>query len=96
MDSLCIDRIICETRFGGAEKQRISIDVAITASLEKVAITDDIDYAIDYDVLIKRVRQFVKNNEFALLETLGHKLADELVAAFGVGKLSATLSRVTR
>ena len=54
---------------------------------EPAAETDSVDDTLDYKAIGKRMIAYVEESEFLLVETLAHRLAETLIAEFGIGWL---------
>lgn len=64
--------------FERGSRQRLLISLTIGADFTEAAGSDDITRAIDYTALASRVESFAREGEYALIETLAERLADEL------------------
>ena len=56
-------------------RQTVMIDLEMSADIEKAAAADSIDDTLNYKLVSKRLRQFVADSEFQLVETLAEKIA---------------------
>jgi dihydroneopterin aldolase len=65
-------------------RQTVSIDLEMGADIAKAAATDHIDDTLNYKEVAKRVRQFVGNSEFQLVETMAEKVAEIILTEFDV------------
>ena len=68
-------------------RQRVVIDLEMNCDCTRAAETDSVSDTLDYKAIGKRVIAFVEASEFHLVETLAHRLAETLVAEFGIGWL---------
>ena len=60
-------------------KQPFSIDVALYTDLSAAAASDDLADTLDYAQLYCKIRSFVEDNSFQLLETLTSRLASMIL-----------------
>jgi len=74
-------------------KQRVSIDLEMSADIRQAAATDDIAYALNYKSISKRLQDFVGGSEFLLVETMAEKVAAIVREEFGVAWLRLRLSK---
>ena len=57
-------------------KQAVVINIAMWAQLEKAIVSDDIADTVNYGTLNKRVKAFVEDSSFRLIEALAGGIAD--------------------
>ena len=65
-------------------RQTVSIDLEMGADIRKGAATDSIEDTLNYKEVAKRVKQFVGDAEFQLVETMAEKIAETILAEFDV------------
>ncbi len=65
-------------------RQTISIDLEMTSDVRKAAATDQIEDALDYKKVAKRIIAFVETAEFQLVETLAEAIANIVTHEFSV------------
>ena len=65
-------------------RQDVVIDVEMACDCALAAETDSVDDTLDYKAIGKRIIAFVETSEFFLVETLAHRLAETLIAEFGI------------
>ena len=75
------------------EKQDVIINLEIYADLKKACQSDNIDDAVDYKVLKKRIRSFVEESQFLLVEKLAQGIADICLENKSVKKTIVTLDK---
>ena len=68
-------------------RQTVAIDLEMSCDCARAAETDAVGDTLDYKAVGKRVAGFVEASEFLLVETLAHRLAETLLAEFGIGWL---------
>ncbi len=64
--------------------QTLSFDIELGTDIRKAAATDALDNTINYKAVAKRVRAFVQESRFQLVETLAERVATVLLDEFGV------------
>lgn len=98
MDIVYIRDLRIETIIGIFEWERevlqtVSIDLEMASDIRPAAASDDINDALDYKAISKRVIQFVSENHFLLVERLAEELAAVIMNEFGVPWLKLRLSK---
>ena len=68
-------------------KQPLSIDVALYTDLSAAAASDDLADTLDYAQLYCKIRSFVEDNSFQLLETLTSRLASMILEDKRISKV---------
>jgi dihydroneopterin aldolase len=69
------------------EAQPIGVDLELDyldQAMAMAARTDDITHAVDYAAIVSRVAEIGQSQEYALVETLGHRLVQMLFSEFSV------------
>lgn len=74
-------------------RQTVSFDLAMAHDNVRAATTDDIQYALNYKAVAKRVIAFVEQSEFLLVESLAEQVATLIREEFGVPWLRLTLKK---
>lgn len=74
-------------------KQTVVLDLEMATDVRKAAATDDIQDALDYKSVAKRVEHFVAESEFQLVETLAERCAQIIRDEFSVPWLRLTLNK---
>ena len=77
----CIIGIYPEER---REKQDVIINITLETDFSKAAETDEIDHAVDYKHIKKRVISLVETSEYNLIETLAERIADTCLGSDGI------------
>ncbi len=75
-------------------KQTVVLDLEMATDVRKAAATDDIQDALDYKSVAKRVERFIAESEFQLVETLAERCAQIIRDEFGVPWLRLTLNKI--
>ena len=65
-------------------RQNLRLDLEMQTDIRRAAASEDIADALDYEKISNRVRDFVEQSEFLLVETLAEQLAGLLIAEFNV------------
>jgi len=66
-------------------RQTVVIDLDMATNIRKAAETDSVEDTLNYKLVAKRVRQFVADSEYQLVETLAEKIAAIVIDEFGTG-----------
>lgn len=74
-------------------KQTVSLDLEMATDIRRAAETDDIQYAVDYKSVSKRLIAFIGESEFLLVETMAEQCASIVMEEFGVPWLRLRLSK---
>ena len=74
-------------------RQTVSLDLEMAADIRRGAATDQIDDALDYKTIGKRIIAFIEASEFQLVETLAEKVAELVLTEFNVPWLKLRLSK---
>ena len=74
-------------------RQTISLDLEMASDISKAAATDDIQYALNYKAVAKRLIAFVEQSEFLLVETMAEEIAKIVMSEFQVPWLKLRLSK---
>ncbi len=61
---------------------RVIVDVELEYDLTQAGVSDDLRNTINYSDVFKTVRAQVEDQNFSLLEGLGHKIAEAVLAKF--------------
>jgi dihydroneopterin aldolase len=90
---LCVETVIGIYDWERQIKQTVSIDLDMGADIRKAAATDNIEDALNYKAVAKRLIQFVGESRFLLVETLAERIADIVLDEFPVPWLRLRLSK---
>ncbi len=90
---LQIDTIIGIYDWEREVRQTVSLDVEMAADISKAAASDDIQYALNYKSVAKRIIGFVEGSEFLLVETMAEQIAQIIRDEFSVPWLRLRLSK---
>lgn len=98
MDIVYINDLKIETIIGIYDwerevKQTVSLDIEMAHDISRAAETDDIQYALNYKAVAKRLISFVSESEFLLVESLAEQIAGIIQSEFNVPWLRLSLSK---
>lgn len=74
-------------------KQTIALDIEMAFDIGQAAKTDDIQYALDYKSVSKRIISFVEDSQFYLVEKLIVEIANIIQTEFHVPWVKITLNK---
>jgi dihydroneopterin aldolase len=75
-------------------KQPVVLDLEMGADVARAAATDQIQDALDYKAVSKRLKQFVTQSRFELVETLAERCAGIIREEFGVPWVRLRLNKI--
>jgi len=98
MDTIFITDLRAEAIIGiydweREKKQTVSVDLEMSTDITKAAATDNIESALNYKAISKRIEQYISESEFQLVETLAEKLSEVVRNEFNVQWLRLTLHK---
>lgn len=93
INDLRIDTIIGIYEWEREVRQTVSLDLEMAHNISRAAETDDIQFALNYKAVAKRVIAFVETSQFLLIETLAETVAQLIMTEFAVPWLSLTLHK---
>ena len=74
-------------------RQTVSIDLEMAADIARAAKNDSIEDTLNYKSVAKRVKQFVEDSEFQLVETMAEKIAETVLAEFELPWIEVRVSK---
>jgi dihydroneopterin aldolase len=74
-------------------KQIVSLDLQMAHDIQKAAATDDIEHALDYKSVAKRLISFIEASEFLLVERMAEEIARIVLEEFSVPWLRLRVSK---
>lgn len=74
-------------------QQTVVLDIEMAYDINKAAETDDIEYALDYKKVSKRIIGFVEQSQFFLVEKLAVEIVSIIQNEFGVPWVKLTLNK---
>lgn len=75
-------------------KQPVVLDIEMSGDIARAAASDKIEDTLDYKAISKRLKQFVSESRFELVETLAERCAAIIREEFGVGWVRLKLDKV--
>jgi dihydroneopterin aldolase len=84
INDLKIDTIIGIYDWEREVRQIISLDLEMGADIRQAAATDDIQYALNYKAVSKRLIEFIEGSEFLLVETMAEQVSEIIRQEFKV------------
>ncbi len=94
IEDLRIETIIGIYDWERKVKQTIALDIEMAADNTKPAATENIDDALNYKAVAKRLIAFTEDSQFQLVETLAEKLVDIILTEFDVPWCHLKLSKL--
>ena len=88
-----IDAVIGIWDWEKRNPQTISIDLEMQTDTNKASQSDSIEDALDYKAVSKRVKQFIQESQFNLIETLAENVAKIILEEFDVLWLQLRISK---
>lgn len=74
-------------------KQEVSLDLEMGADISKAAATDDIQYALNYKEVSKRIISLIEASEFQLVEAMAETVTRVVMEEFSVPWVKLRLSK---
>jgi len=74
-------------------KQTVIVDIDIDADVRAAALSDSIDDTLNYKLVAKRVRAFIIESRYHLVEALTENIAMLIIAEFDVAWVRVALSK---
>lgn len=74
-------------------RQTVVLDLEMGCDIRGAALTDNIDDALDYKAVGKRLIEFIQGAEFQLVETLAERVAEIVLHEFDVPWLRLTVNK---
>ena len=94
IEDLRIDTIIGIYDWEREVKQTIALHIEMAADNTKPASTENIDDALNYKAVAKRMIAFTEESQFQLVETLAEKLVAIIICEFNVPWCRLKLSKL--
>lgn len=76
-------------------RQRLLIDLEFDTDAQRIAATDNLDAALDYGVIARRVNDIVADSRCRLIESLADQIAQRLLAEFSMDRLTVVVHKPT-
>ena len=94
IEDLRIDTIIGIYDWEREVKQTIALDIEMAADNTKPASSENIDDALNYKAVAKRMIAFTEESQFQLVETLSERLIEIIMTEFNVPWCRLKLSKL--
>ncbi len=99
-DTLFIHGLRLDTEIGVYEweknvKQPISLDIEVNTNVSTPAQSDELEDALDYQVITDRITDFIGSKHFHLVETVAELVAQLLHKEFGVSWAKVKVSKLS-
>ena len=75
-------------------RQTVILDLEMATDVARAAASDDIEDALNYKAVAKRLTAFVGESEFMLVETLAERCAQLIREEFGVSWVRLSLNKI--
>ena len=75
-------------------KQPVVLDLEMSTDVTRAANSDRIEAALNYKAVSKRLKQFVSDSRFQLVETLAERCAGIIREEFGVHWVRLSLNKI--
>lgn len=73
--------------------QTLQFDVEMDWDIAKAAVSDQIEYTLDYGAIAETIVSFVQASRFQLIETLAERVAALLLSNYPIPQLKLTLTK---
>lgn len=98
LDQVYLQGLEVETLIGVYEFERtrarpLFLDLELTFNCQPAGVSDELEDALDYDALSRRVREWAGVQRFQLLEAFSEALCVLINAEFGVQKIVLTVNK---
>jgi dihydroneopterin aldolase len=84
LHDLRVDALIGIWEWERRIRQTVVIDLDMGVDIRRAALSDEVEDTLNYKQVAKRVRQFVADADFKLVETLAERIAEIVQGEFGV------------
>ena len=84
LHDLRIDTVIGVFDWERRVRQTVILDLDMAADIRHAAASDDLADTLNYKAVGKRLIEFVGHSDFQLVETLAERIAELVIAEFGV------------
>lgn len=74
-------------------RQKVVLDLEMQSDIYKGSVTDNIEDALDYKAVSKRLAAFIEDSEFFLVETLAENISNILLNEFEIPWFKLKLSK---
>ena len=98
MDRIFITGLTIETIIGiydweRVTRQRVVLDLEMSADIAAAAKVEDVESTLNYKTLSDTLVKFIENSEFQLIETMAESICQIVTQDFGVSWVKLTLHK---
>lgn len=93
ISDLRVDAVIGIFEWERRIRQTLVVDLEVAADCAAAAATDRVEQAVDYKALAKRIKAFLQESEFRLVETAAERTAQMLRDELGIPWLRLRLHK---
>ncbi|MFK7891622.1 MAG: dihydroneopterin aldolase [Granulosicoccus sp.] len=93
INNLTVETIIGIYDFERTNRQKIVIDLELSADIAKAAATEDINSALNYKILADTLTDYIADSQFQLIETLAERVTEIVLRDFSVDWVRLTLHK---
>lgn len=93
IETLSVETLIGVYDFEREAKQTLLLDLTLDFDCRRAGETDDLQYALDYDALSKRVRAWSLEQTFELLESYAQQLCELIHNEFGISCVNLKINK---
>lgn len=93
IEALRVETLIGVYDFEREAKQALFLDLDLDFDCAPAGKTDDINLALDYDALSKRIRQWSCEQSFELLESYAEQLCQLIHNEFSIGRIHLKINK---
>ncbi len=94
IEDLLLRCIIGANKDERRDKQDVLINLTMYADISRPGETDNIDDAVNYRTIAKRIIQYVESSEFFLVEALATSIARIVLAEFPVERVRVRVQKI--
>ena len=90
-------RLLCTLGMHDWERhvnREVCLDLALHTDISAAAASDRIENAVDYSTVLKRIRGYVTESKFKLIESLAEGIATECLSLPGVTRVDLKVEKV--
>lgn len=98
MDKIVVKQLKLETIIGlfpweRVVRQRVLVDLELEVDVVKAALTDDLDFVVNYAEVCERVTLLAHEGQFKLLETFVERIAEMILRDFDVSWIKVSVHK---
>jgi dihydroneopterin aldolase len=98
VDKIVVKQLKLETIIGlfpweRVVRQRVLVDLELEVDVVKAALTDDLDFVVNYAEVCERVTLLAHEGQFKLLETFVERIAEMILRDFDVSWIKVSVHK---